>query len=224
MASSIRLKLSSVQLELKVPKSQKNTFGNYNYRNCEDILEALKPKLSEAGLVLILTDDLVNIGDRYYVKATALLYDTDTEEVIEVSALAREEESKKGMDGSQITGAASSYARKYALNGMFAIDDTKDADSLDNTKAAAVKASPGVTKPMAGEATVKQKQLIADKLKGIGITEKLDIKKYIETEWDIKDASKLTKDEASQVIEDLIANEEQENFDIDYMGVDMWGN
>lgn len=119
-------KLLKFQTELKAPKGQFNKFGNYNYRSCEDILEALKPLLAREGCTLTLSDEIVEIGGRVYVKATATLTDgTATERV---TAYAREEESKKGMDASQVTGAASSYARKYALNGLFCIDDTKDAD------------------------------------------------------------------------------------------------
>ena len=122
-------KLLQVQLELKAPKNQKNTFGGYNYRSCEDIFEAVKPLLEKQKLTLRLTDELVNIGERYYIKATAIL--TDGTETIENTAYAREEETKKGMDGSQITGASSSYARKYALNGLFLIDDVKDSDATN---------------------------------------------------------------------------------------------
>ena len=120
--------LISIQRDLKAPKGQYNSFGKYKYRSCEDILEAVKPLLNENGCFLTLSDDVVAIGDRIYVKAIATL--TNSEGVqISVSALAREEDQKKGMDGSQITGTASSYARKYALNGLFCIDDTKDADT-----------------------------------------------------------------------------------------------
>jgi hypothetical protein len=121
-------KLSKIQKELKAPKNQRNTFGNYNYRSCEDILEAVKPLLDD--IILTVQDEIVLIGSRYYVKATAEL--SDGKEKIQGVAYAREAEIKKGMDESQITGAASSYARKYALNGLFLIDDTKDADSMDN--------------------------------------------------------------------------------------------
>src|SRR5574344_2027694 len=107
-------KLSEVQNELKAPKSQKNTFGNYNYRSGEDMLEAVKPLLKKNRLSLILSDDLKNIGDRYYINAIATLYDLDSEKTISNTAYAREEETKKGMDGSQIKGTSSSYARKYA--------------------------------------------------------------------------------------------------------------
>lgn len=123
-------KLAKIQIALKAPKGQFNSFGKYNYRSCEDILEALKPLLKEQGLVLILSDEIVCIGARYYIKATALLKSiNDDNEQIFNTAYAREDENKKGADGAQITGACSSYARKYALNGLFLIDDTKDADT-----------------------------------------------------------------------------------------------
>lgn len=123
-------KLAKIQIALKAPKGQFNSFGKYNYRSCEDILEALKPLLKEQGLVLILSDEIVCIGARYYIKTTALLKSVnDDNEQIFNTAYAREDENKKGADGAQITGACSSYARKYALNGLFLIDDTKDADT-----------------------------------------------------------------------------------------------
>lgn len=124
-------KLLNIQAELKAPKSQYNAFGKYKYRNCEDIQEAVKPLCVKNKAVLFLSDDIVCIGERYYVKAVATLADIESEEKISVSSLAREEEDKKGMDGSQITGASSSYARKYALGGLFALDDTKDSDATD---------------------------------------------------------------------------------------------
>lgn len=128
---SVYEKLAAVQAALKAPKGQYNSFGKYKYRSCEDIVESVKPLLKQNGLLLTLSDEIVLIGDRFYVKATAEVIDTKDCSKITVSALAREEESKKGMDGSQVTGASSSYARKYALNGMFAIDDTKDSDSTN---------------------------------------------------------------------------------------------
>jgi len=121
--------LIRIQKELKAPKGQYNNFGKYKYRSCEDILEAVKPLLKDC--LLTISDEIVLIGDRIYVKATAEF--TDGDYVKTVSGFARESESKKGMDASQITGSASSYARKYALNGLFLIDDTKDADTMDNT-------------------------------------------------------------------------------------------
>jgi hypothetical protein len=125
--SSIFVTLQSIQQSLVAPKGQYNSFGKYSYRSAEDILEALKPILQEHDAVLILQDGIVQIGDRYYVEATATLYAVG--ETIGTTAYAREDDSKKGMDGSQVTGAASSYARKYALNGLFMIDDNKDPDT-----------------------------------------------------------------------------------------------
>ena len=126
-------KLAAVQSALKAPKGQYNSFGKYKYRSCEDIVESVKPLLNAQGLLLTMSDELVLIGDRFYVKASATVYDTADGKSITVTALAREEENKKGMDGSQVTGASSSYARKYALNGLFAIDDTKDSDATNET-------------------------------------------------------------------------------------------
>lgn len=129
--SKVYEKLIAVQSKLKVHKGQRNTFGNYNYRSCEDILEALKPILAENNASTILKDELVLIGERYYLKATAVFIDCESGEVVETVAYAREDETKKGMDLAQITGSVSSYARKYALNGLFCIDDTKDSDATN---------------------------------------------------------------------------------------------
>ncbi len=151
--SALLLHLAQIQSELKAPKGQRNLFGKYNYRSCEDILEAVKPLLTERGLVLLITDDIVQIGERYYVRATATIYDSEGS-YISNSALAREEAVKKGMDASQITGATSSYARKYALNGLFAIDDTKDADATnkgqDEQKPAKATAQPAFSDEIKG--------------------------------------------------------------------------
>lgn len=122
-------KLIKIQAALKAPKNQRNTFGGYNYRSCEDILEAVKPLCAENGCALVLTDEIEQIGDRFYVHAMAVLYDSESGDTISNGAYSREPLTKKGMDDSQITGTASSYARKYALNGLFCIDDTKDADT-----------------------------------------------------------------------------------------------
>ena len=125
-------KLMLIQASLKAPKNQRNAFGNYNYRSCEDILEAVKPLLYDTQTTLTISDEMVEVGGRIYVKATATLKDCETWEIIEQnSAYARESESKKWMDDSQITWATSSYARKYALNGLFCIDDVKDADATN---------------------------------------------------------------------------------------------
>lgn len=131
-AKTIHQKLIAIQTELKAPKSQFNKFGGYNYRNCEDILEAVKPLCAKHDVVPLLSDEIVMIGERYYVKGIAKI--TDGKDEIVTTAFARESVDKKGMDESQITGSASSYARKYALNGLFCIDDTKDADFMDNSQ------------------------------------------------------------------------------------------
>lgn len=121
--------LMAVQRDLKAPKGQQNKFGNYKYRSAEDIIEAVKPLLNENGLILNMTDDVVMVGERIYIKATVSVIDVANGDTVTTTALARESAVKKGMDDSQVTGTASSYARKYALNGLFAIDDTKDADT-----------------------------------------------------------------------------------------------
>lgn len=125
------MNLVKIQAELKVPKNQTNAFGKYKYRSAEDIIEAVKPILNKYGTALVVSDEVVQVGERVYIKATATLLD-ETDDHISVNGWAREEEVKKGMDAAQITGSASSYARKYALNGLFAIDDTKDADATNN--------------------------------------------------------------------------------------------
>lgn len=125
-------KLLKIQSELKVPKGQYNDFGKFKYRSCEDILEAVKPILKKYDCLVLLSDKLVHVGERYYVEATAKFLDIKEKETIEVTASAREPENKKGMDSSQITGTASSYARKYALNGLLSIDDTEDADTEES--------------------------------------------------------------------------------------------
>lgn len=127
--ANIYNKLMTIQGALKAPKGQYNSFGKYKYRSCEDILESVKPLLSAHDCALVITDDIMMIGDRIYVKATAKLISGS--EQVESSAFAREELEKRGMDSSQVTGAASSYARKYALNGLFCIDDTKDSDATN---------------------------------------------------------------------------------------------
>lgn len=127
-------KLAKIQAELKAPKNQYNRFGGYNYRSCEDILEAVKPLAHKYNAVVVVSDELSVKGDRYYVVAHAMLVDTEGEGQITATAYAREPDTKKGMDSSQITGASSSYARKYALNGLFAIDDTKDKDTNEAAK------------------------------------------------------------------------------------------
>ena len=145
--------LMAVQAELKAPKNQHNSFGKYDYRSAEDIIEAVKPLLKDNGLFLNMSDDIVLIGDRYYVKATVKVVDVVTGESVQTSALAREAAQKKGMDESQVTGTASSYARKYALNGLFAIDDNRDADT--NEYAAQTRQSAAGARPSRNAYTSK---------------------------------------------------------------------
>lgn len=160
-------KLMNIQKELKAPKSQYNSFGKYKYRSCEDILESVKPLLEKYKVTIILTDKLEQIGERYYIRAMAILIDTESDNSIENTAYAREEETKKGMDGSQITGTSSSYARKYALNGLLLIDDTKDADTdefaKENNKGK-TKEEPKEKKITAGQLKVLSKLYTGDNL------------------------------------------------------------
>lgn len=136
-------KLNRIQCEMKAPKDLYNSFGKYKYRNAEGIFEAFKPYADKYKVILIVTDNIISENDRFYVKASATLMDTESDQSITVSALAREDEVKKGMDGSQITGTASSYARKYAMNGLFLLDDTKDADTDEYKAETSAKASNG---------------------------------------------------------------------------------
>ena len=150
-------KLMTVQTKLRAPKGQYNSFGKYSYRSCEDILEALKPLLAEVGAIVNVSDEIKLIGNRFYVEATASFIDVETGERMIAKASAREAETKKGMDDSQVTGSVSSYARKYALNGLFAIDDNKDADST-NTNGKDIR--PNMT-PVSGLSDAQLKRLFA---------------------------------------------------------------
>lgn len=150
---NVQEKLLQVQSKLSAPKSQYNSFGKYHYRNCEDIQEAVKPLLKEVNAILVVGDELVQIADRFYIKATAKFTDCASQEEIINTAYAREEQEKKGMDVSQVTGSTSSYARKYALNGLFCIDDVKDADNQENGDAGKVNGKAGQGKKDAGKAS-----------------------------------------------------------------------
>jgi hypothetical protein len=191
-------RLAEIQRELKAPKNQFNKFGNYKYRSCEDILEAVKPLLND--LVLTIGDEIVNVGDRYYIKATAVL--TNGEQFVENSAFARESLSKKGMDDAQVSGSASSYARKYALNGLFSIDDQKDSDSLNDDKE---EKSPN--KRPAYMATKKQVEVITGLIKDGHIDQEF-IKKALGKE--VKKFSELTMTEASRLITDGLIIKQQD--------------
>lgn len=170
-------KVVAVQSELKAPKGQYNSFGKYNYRSCEDILEGVKPLLNKYGLYLKISDAVEMIGDRYYIKATATLSDADN--CISTSAYAREPLEKKGADASQVTGATSSYARKYALNGLLCIDDTKDADSVED-------------KPLQQNTAYNWKTLKARATQG-GVTEEA-LKDYLKNELKVKNTEEMTRD------------------------------
>ena len=150
-------KLMTVQTKLRAPKGQYNSFGRYSYRSCEDILEALKPLLAEVGAIVNISDEVKLIGDRFYVEATAMFLDCETGDSVVARASAREDETKKGMDLAQVTGSVSSYARKYALNGLFAIDDNKDSDAT-NTHSKDIK--PNMT-PVSGLSEAQLKRLFA---------------------------------------------------------------
>jgi len=163
------MNLAKIQALVKAPKGQFNNFGKYKYRSCEDIVEAIKPVINPLGFALTLSDEVVLIGTRFYIKATATL--TDGKETYTATAFAREEEVKKGMDGSQITGASSSYARKYALNGLFAIDDTKDADSTNTGKEELKTASPAISD--------KEKDYLQELLENSTYEEEIRKKMYI---------------------------------------------
>ena len=148
-------KLFNIQQKLKAPKNQYNKFGNYNYRSCEDILTALKPLLKKQQAMILINDEVIEVGGKNYIKATVKFIDIETGESVETSALARESEAKKGMDASQITGSCSSYARKYALNAMFAIDDTKDSDATNKHGKDEVKTEPTLIKQVEAPAPKK---------------------------------------------------------------------
>ena len=190
---NVYMKLVEVQSKLKAPKSQFNKFGNYAYRNCEDILEALKPLLNEVRAIINISDDVVLVGERYYIKATVKFICAESGEIIEASAMAREEENKKGMDSSQLTGSTSSYARKYALNGLFAIDDTKDSDTTNTHNKEQNKVS---NNEIISEAQVKRLFVLAkgkdtDKVKGI-------VDKY-----GFKTSKDITKDKYNIICEEI---------------------
>jgi hypothetical protein len=190
---NIYQKLRKVQTELKAPKGQYNSFGKYAYRSCEDILEALKPILDKEQLVLVIEDDIEEKANRVYVKATATLTNAENpEEKITTKAYAREEENKKGMDGSQVTGASSSYARKYCLNGLFNIDDNKDSDATNTGDS-----NTSATVEMATSEQVAK-------------LEELQLRNWCKTKKG-KELEELTKAEATKLIEVVLKRKEAQN-------------
>lgn len=201
--------LNYIQSNLKAPKGQYNSFGKYNYRSCEDILEGVKPHLKETKTCLVISDEIVTIGEHNYIKATATLYSADGGAVAN-SAFAKEPLEKKGMDPSQITGATSSYARKYALNGLFCIDDTKDAD----TDEYAAKTTQTKAKPKVPETnTIREKRVKEEYLKSI--TQQMGIKQinpkliseYINKTFKKKTSNELTEDELKALYDWVVAYE-----------------
>lgn len=185
-------KLLNIQSELKAPKNQTNNFGRYNYRSCEDILEAVKPILNKEKCVVIVNDEIEQVDNRFYVKATVSLVDVESGEIIASSAYAREEENKKGMDSSQVTGASSSYARKYALNGLFAIDDTKDSDVTNSGEKNESSASQ--------QSLIKQQIGEILKVKGIGFDKLTEV---IKTKFKKQKFDDLTAREQQKLLTEV---------------------
>ncbi len=203
-------KLLLVQQLLKAPKGQKNNFGGYSFRSAEDILEAAKPLLGDQGLVLTISDEVVLIGDRYYVKATASIFNGI--ETISTVAYARESENKKGMEASMITGSTSSYARKYALNGLFAIDNNKDIDSMDNTsigkstivKKGAVAAAKDALKAKKTDDNVTDEQIKDVKaLMKTANVKVADMNAGLKSKYGVAKIELLSKKQASVIIDNL---------------------
>lgn len=186
-------KLTYVQSKLKAPKNQYNSFGKYNYRSCEDILEGLKPLLKEINAIVTLSDTIIQIGDRYYLQSIATFIDSESTEGISTTSLAREDEVKKGMDLAQVTGSVSSYARKYALNGLFAIDDNKDSDTTNTYEDFKNATKFKLTEPQLNRLYAIAKSSGYDKTK----IKNMIIKKYN------KDAKDLNKQEYDHICEVL---------------------
>ena len=214
--NSVLTKLFGIQQELKVPKNQRNNFGNYNFRNCEDIMEASKPVCKKHNCLLTCSDEVIYVGERYYIRATATLFDLDSNESISATAEAREEETKKGMDASQITGASSSYARKYALNGLLQLDDNKDADTpkyikqqdrveKNNKKEVMITAEQvKLLHVLFSKIEKKEEQLFKNFSNNVA-------KQNIYKKYKIKTSKELSRDKAKEIIE-ILQNklEEQE--------------
>ena len=202
-------KLGVIQAKLKAPKGQYNSFGKYKYRSCEDILEAVKPLLAETKTILSITDQMEVVGDRIYVRAEAHLKDCEDAsslgEIITV-AYAREEEAKKGMDSSQVTGAASSYARKYALNGLFCIDDNKDSDSTnvgDKGKTSGKKAEPAKEAEMISSENIMSIKNIIDKYPDSKLMDQIKVR------FKVEDIKYLTKEKGQKCLKMLIDYDNQ---------------
>jgi hypothetical protein len=201
-ANNLYEKLRKVQVELKAPKSQYNSFAKYYYRNVEDIMEAVKPLCEKHGLTLVISDSIELIGDHFYVKASAEVYDGSNS--MAAYGYARESEERKGMDSSQLTGSTSSYARKYALGGLFLVDDNKDADSHDNSSQGVQKAEKAVVAKLEGNpdelaSDIQRKQIQAF-MTALGVATE-DIPGVLATDYHVK--GKLTKKEAVRVLSEM---------------------
>lgn len=196
MGKNILKKLVTIQSKLKAPKGQYNSFGKYNYRSCEDILENARPLANENSCVIVLNDDIKEVAGRYYVEATATLFDADSGEEISAKAMAREPENKKGNDESQITGASSSYARKYALSALFALDDTKDADTMDNREPAKKQV------PRQIDEKTKHLSSVFNKMKTHNVS-KQDILSILKTNFNKTSSKDLTLQEVKELDENF---------------------
>lgn len=199
MGKNILKKLVTIQSKLKAPKGQYNSFGKYNYRSCEDILENARPLANENNCVIVINDDIKEVAGRYYVEATATLFDADSGEEISAKAMAREPENKKGNDESQITGASSSYARKYALSALFALDDTKDADTMDNRPTPINKPAP---KPKPIDEKTKHLSSVFSKMKTHNVS-KQDVLSILKTNFNKKSSKDLTLQEVKELDENF---------------------
>ena len=204
--NSVLKKLFEIQQELKVPKNQRNTFGNYNFRNCEDIMEASKPICKKHNCLLTCSDEIIYVGERYYIRATATLFDLDSNESISSCAVAREEETKKGMDASQISGSSSSYARKYSLNGLLQLDDNKDADSNEYQKQQNISNKKNTKEEMITEEQIKLIHVLFGKIES---SEKQVFKNFenslakqnVYKNFKVKTSKELSKAKAKELIE-----------------------
>ena len=200
----LREKLMNIQSELKAPKSQRNDFGNYNYRSCEDILEEVKPLALKYKAIVTVTDELQQIGDRYYILAIATIYDVESDKSMQATAYAREPETKKGQDLSQITGSTSSYARKYALNGLFAIDDTKDSDATNTHGKQVAEPIKGKRLDQTGNPeliTEKQRKLLYARSKEKQLSE--ETVKLLLGNYGYESSKDIKRNDFNKILEDL---------------------
>lgn len=200
----LREKLMHIQNELKCPKDQFNSFGKYHYRSTESIMEAVKPLALKYKSIVTVTDELQQIGDRYYILAIATIHDVESDKSMQATAYAREPETKKGMDSSQITGSTSSYARKYALNGLFAIDDTKDSDATNTHVKQATEPVQGKQLDQYGNSdliTEKQRKLLYARTKEKGIGE--DAVKLLLGNYGYESSKDIKRNDFNKILEDL---------------------